>query len=419
MRKLKMGTFAQNVSKIFGVKTFVLILGLFSSIVSARVLGPEGKGIYAVAAAFTGIGVQFGNLGMHASNTYFLAKDKKILPAIVGNSILITLLVTLVTGGVFVVLLLFPNLVTIHGLILILAMACIPLQLYNMFQENYFVALEKIRQFSVLEMLNGAVYPILLLVVAMVNAKTLSPEIAIVLSGVGTGVVLVVGWYYLKKEMSEKVHIDRCLLQKTVPFGFKSYISCLLTYLVLRVDVLMLDAFLNKSETGLYSLAVNLADIVNMIAVSVSMLLFPKLSGMNEKGEKQKFISKTLKYMALIMLVLVVGATIFSEIGVLLVYGEEYRPSIPVFRILMPGIFFWALSSLLFNYFSSENRIEINILTAFIGLIVNFILNGLLIPSYGICGAAVASTVAYIIIFVLLFIILKKGERHGKTNQKE
>lgn len=415
MQKFKLGTFAQNVSKIFGVKTLVLILGLFSSIVSARVLGPEGKGIYAVATALTGIGVQFGNLGMHSSNTYFLAKDKKILPAIVGNSMLITLLVTIVTGGVLIVMFLFPDLVTVHGFVLVLAMSFIPLQLYNMFQENYFVALDKIKQYSILEMLNGAVYPILLLIVAFANVETLSPEIAIVLSIFSTGVVLITGWRYLKKEMHEKVCVDRNLLRKTVPFGFKSYVSCLLTYLVLRVDVLMLDSFLNKSETGLYSLAVNLADIVNMIAVSVSMLLFPKLSGMSEKEEKRKFIGKTLKYMAIIMFVLVVGATIFSEMGVLLVYGEEYRPSIPVFRILMPGIFFWALSSLLFNYYSSENRIGVNIVAAFIGLVVNFVLNGFLIPRNGICGAAIASTIAYVIIFIILIICLKKGVDNEKS----
>ncbi|MBQ7955066.1 MAG: flippase [Lachnospiraceae bacterium] len=415
MQKFKLGTFAQNVSKIFGVKTLVLILGLFSSIVSARVLGPEGKGIYAVATALTGIGVQFGNLGMHSSNTYFLAKDKKILPAIVGNSMLITLLVTIVTGGVLIVMFLFPDLVTVHGFVLVLAMSFIPLQLYNMFQENYFVALDKIKQYSILEMLNGAVYPILLLVVAFANVETLSPEIAIVLSIFSTGVVLITGWRYLKKEMHEKVCVDRNLLRKTVPFGFKSYVSCLLTYLVLRVDVLMLDSFLNKSETGLYSLAVNLADIVNMIAVSVSMLLFPKLSGMSEKEEKRKFIGKTLKYMAIIMFVLVVGATIFSEMGVLLVYGEAYRPSIPVFKILMPGIFFWALSSLLFNYYSSENRIGVNIVAAFIGLVVNFVLNGFLIPRNGICGAAIASTIAYVIIFIILIICLKKGVDNEKS----
>ena len=201
-----------------------------------------------------------------------------------------------------------------------------------------------------------------------------------------------------------------------LPFGFKSYLSCLITYLVLRVDVLMLDTFLNKEETGLYSLAVNLADIVNMLSVAVAMLLFPKLSGMSEEEERRKFIWNTLKYMSGMMFVLIIGATILSEIGVLWVYGEAYHGSVPVFRILMPGIFFWALSSMLFNYFSSENRIGVNISSSLLGLVVNLILNWILIPEKGIQGAALASTVAYILIFLLLmyYLIMAEKEYHEK-----
>ncbi len=418
LQNFKNSSFAKNVSRVFGIKTIVLVLGMLSSIVSARVLGPEGKGVFAVATALTGMGVQFGNLGMHSSNTYFLAKNKKILPCIVGNSVAVTLLVTLFAGGVFVMLWFFPNLVTIHGTILILSFVYIPVQLYNMYQENYFIALDEIKKYSVLEMLNGSLYPVLLIFIAFLGGWNLSPEVAVVLSILATCFVIVVGVVFLKKEIGGKICIDKKLFQESLPFGFKSYVSCLLTYLVLRADILMLDAFLDKSQTGLYSLAVNLADIVNMIAVSVSMLLFPKLSGMSEEREKRSFIWKTLKYMSLIMLVLIIGAAIFSEWAVLLVYGEDYRESVPAFRILMPGIFFWSLSSLLFNFFSSENRIGINISSSLVGLCVNLIFNWVLIPWYGIQGAAMASTVAYVIIFILLIYYLKKtGEGYEESKK--
>lgn len=239
----------------------------------------------------------------------------------------------------------------------------------------------------------------------------LTSEAAVFLSALGTGMVVLTGSFFLKSDLQTKICQDKRVLLEMLPFGFKSYLSCLITYLVLRVDVLMLDTFLNKAETGLYSLAVNLADIVNMLAVAVAMLLFPKLSGMSEEEARRKFIWNTLKYMSGIMLILIIGATIFSEIGVLWVYGKAYHGSVPVFRILMPGIFFWALSSLLFNYFSSENRIGVNIGSSLLGLGVNLILNWILIPKEGIQGAALASTVAYILIFLVLIYYLIKVEK--------
>lgn len=289
-----------------------------------------------------------------------------------------------------------------------LTFAYIPIQLYNMYQQNYFIALDKIKKYSILEMMSGIAYPILLIATAFFQNWFISVNLALVLSILASVLVLGVGVFMLKGELKGKIQIDITLFRNMLPFGLKSYLSCLLSYLVLRADIFMIDFFLNNTENGLYSLAVNLADIVNMIAVSVSMLLFPKLSGMKEEGSKRKFINKTLKYMAIIMLLLVVCATIFSEFAIVLLYGKEYERSIPVFRILMPGIFFWALSSLLFNFFASENMIDINVRASWVGLLVNILANLFFINRLGISGVALASTTSYIVIFMILFHKLRK-----------
>lgn len=406
--RLKTNTFVMNVTKVFGIKSIVLILSMVSSIVSARLLEPEGKGVFTVATAIVGLTVQLGNLGIHSANTYYLSKDQSILPRVVGNSAAVVVMVSVISSGVFFLFNVFPNLSSIHGWTLMLTFAYIPIQLYNMYQQNYFIALDKIKKYSILEMMSGIAYPILLIATAFFQNWFISVNLALVLSILASVLVLGVGVFMLKGELKGKIQIDITLFRNMLPFGLKSYLSCLLSYLVLRADIFMIDFFLNNTENGLYSLAVNLADIVNMIAVSVSMLLFPKLSGMKEEGSKRKFINKTLKYMAIIMLLLVVCATIFSEFAIVLLYGKEYERSIPVFCILMPGIFFWALSSLLFNFFASENMIDINVRASWVGLLVNILANLLFINRLGISGVALASTTSYIVIFMILFHKLRK-----------
>lgn len=407
-KRLKTNTFVMNVTKVFGIKSIVLVLGMVSSIVSARLLGPEGKGIFTVAVAIAGLIVQFGNLGIHSANTYYLSKDQSILPRVVGNSVAVVVMVSVISSGVFLLLKFFPNLSTLHGFTLMLVFAYIPIQLYNMYQQNYFIALDKIKKYSIIEMLSGIAYPILLIVTAFFRNWSISANLALVLSILASVLVLGVGAFMLKGELKGKIRIDKTLFRNMLPFGLKSYISCLLSYLVLRADIFMIDFFLSNTENGLYSLAVNLADIVNIIAVSVSMLLFPKLSGMKEEGSKRKFINKTLKYMAIIMLLLVVCATIFSEFAIIWLYGKDYERSIPVFRTLIPGIFFWALSSLLFNFFASENMIGINVKASLAGLFVNIAANIILINKMGIVGVALASTASYIVIFIILYYMLRK-----------
>lgn len=409
--KMKKNTFVNNVAKVFSVKSVVLILSMISSIVAARLLGPEGKGIVTVAVSIANLAVQFGNLGIHSANTYYLAKDKSILPKVVGNSTAIVVFVGAVSFVLLYVLNDFLGFLSIEGTTLKLVLLYIPIQLYNMYLQNYFIALEKVKKYSIMEMMLGILYPILLVVTAFLNGWSLTPNLAIFSSVLTSLITLITGLFFLKEELHGRIQVDKELLFHMLPFGIKSYLSCLLSYLVLRVDIFMIDYYLDTVENGLYSLAVNLADIVNMIAISVSMLLFPKLSGIQDEEQRKRFINKTLKYMSMIMLSLVVCATVCSEWAVLQLYGEEYVRSIPTFRILMPGIFFWALSSLLFNYFSSENRIDLNIRISLIGLVVNVLTNFILIKKAGIYGVATASTISYITIFVLLFYELKKKKK--------
>src|SRR3972149_6606561 len=91
---------------------------LVTSVLVARILGPEGRGLYAVAMAVGAIGVQFGNLGLHASNTYYVARERSLLPALIGN----TLLVSFVVGGsgsvlAWIVFSLRPELAPVPGLL--------------------------------------------------------------------------------------------------------------------------------------------------------------------------------------------------------------------------------------------------------------------------------------------------------------
>src|SRR2546425_4234420 len=66
----------RNVLETYGTRVLVVAVTFATAVVIARELGPTGRGLYVVAATLGAIGAQFVNFGLHASNTYFVAKDR-------------------------------------------------------------------------------------------------------------------------------------------------------------------------------------------------------------------------------------------------------------------------------------------------------------------------------------------------------
>src|SRR6266550_9140590 len=89
IRQLAASDFVRKVAETYATQIVLIGLGLLTSVTVARSLGPQGRGFYAVAMAMGLTGVQLGNLGLHASNTYYVAQNRSLLPTLVGDSFLI------------------------------------------------------------------------------------------------------------------------------------------------------------------------------------------------------------------------------------------------------------------------------------------------------------------------------------------
>ncbi|MEM2001615.1 MAG: oligosaccharide flippase family protein, partial [Candidatus Methanomethylicaceae archaeon] len=113
----------------FLTATLNLVLGISVSVIIARVLGPEGKGIYTVATLFSYLIVTFGSLGLPSSATFYVAKQSYVRQEILGSTVLTGLLtgaLGMITGLILVILMgqhIFPG---ISQKYLVLALLIIP-----------------------------------------------------------------------------------------------------------------------------------------------------------------------------------------------------------------------------------------------------------------------------------------------------
>src|SRR5437870_4922581 len=90
-----------DATMVMGGRVVGIIAGIASSILTARYLAPEGRGEYFIAIVTAQLAAQFGNLGLSSGNTYFVARDRRLFPGLLANSLWISFLFVPVMTAVF------------------------------------------------------------------------------------------------------------------------------------------------------------------------------------------------------------------------------------------------------------------------------------------------------------------------------
>ena len=383
--------FAKKVLGVIGTKGFIYIWSSISSVFFARILGPQNKGVLAIVISIYSVGIQFANLGIHSASIYYISKDKKNINYALGNAMLLVFLSVLGSAvGLFFCIHL--KLFNLSNTLLIISFLMIPIGLFNLMQKNIMVAADYIKQFNVTEIIdNMLVFFMALIASAFIKITVINVAM---LSLVAAAVVTVYSIFVISKLRCRPVISIKSFKEYFV-FGIQAYLSCLTTWLVLKADIFMLDYYMDDYSVGIYSLAVSIGEIVFMISNSVSLILFPHLGTLAGTEQKKNFIAETYKVMVPLLLAIVTAIFIVAKKFIVLLYGEEYYDSATLLRLLLPGIFFWALSQFFYSFFSAENNLKMTIVVPSIGFIINFLLNYFLIPAMGTHGAAIASSIAY------------------------
>jgi len=92
-----------------------------------------------------------------------------------------------------------------------------------------------------------------------------------------------------------------------------------------------------------------------------------------------------------------IGVALFGKQFFTGVFGESFNKMQLPMLILIPGIFSLSLLALLSAYFAGKGKIKVNLYAAIIGLIVMITGDFIFVPRYGILGAAIVSTVSYMV----------------------
>lgn len=385
--------FVRQLVHTLGTRVLLLPLGVVVSALLARALGPGGRGELAAAAAFAATCMQLANLGLHTSNTYYVARDRALLPVLTANTLVVSLgLGGLLAAGAAALGALSPRLLPVQGPLLVLALVWVPLGLAYMLLQNLLIGIEQVRTRNRIELLQGLAG--LLLLGALIGLGRVTAASAYAASLLA--LVLAVAWTLarLHAQLAGPARADAALLREHLGYGLRAYFTSLCAYLMMRVDLLMVKYMRGAEEAGYYSVAVGMADLVYMIPATLGLLLFPRLSALGDPRLQLRRAEQATLAMAALLVPLAAIAAIAAPAVIRLLFGAAFLPAAPAFALLMPGIVAYG------SAFAISFLMSVGLPRAVLviwGLLVasNVALNWVLIGRLGFVGAALSSSITY------------------------
>jgi O-antigen/teichoic acid export membrane protein len=189
--------------------------------------------------------------------------------------------------------------------------------------------------------------------------------------------------------------VDKELLGSVLAFGLKLQLGFVVWFLLLRLDVFLVGAYLGAREVGIYSLAVLFAELVWLVTNPLVQAALPFQAEVSIR-ESAPLAFKVVRF-NIALAVLFAGA--FAAVSWFVIprlYGSEFGESYETLVLLLPGVVAMAAARPLSLLLTRQERPLVYSAVACAGLVANVALNVLLLPSLGVVGASVASSVAYV-----------------------
>lgn len=402
-RRMISSVFVQNVASTFAVQVLSLAINIASAAIIARKLGPEGKGAVALALLVTGMLGLFLSGGIGVANVYFVGSRRAGVPALVSNSLGFAILTTLLGSGIVGVLIItgwLERLVPgVSISILMLAMVGFPLNLITGYFNSILQGLQRIITLNILSIVQGTlmlVFTLLLVIVFQLGVT--GALLAYLVSG--TMNVALLGVMLRREGGVFKPQWDRPFMRSTLSFALRGHIGNVLQFFNYRLDVFLINYFLNPAEVGIYTVSARLAEMLWNLPNAVSFVIFPKAAA--TRAETMNVFTPRVFRITLGFTTLgALGLMVLGRPLILLVYSSMFAGAYVPMLALLPGVVLLGGAKVLTNEIAGRGYPHYNSVMSGLALILTIVFDLLLIPRHGVLGASLASSISYIAIFFI------------------
>jgi O-antigen/teichoic acid export membrane protein len=417
-------TFAGRVAGVLGTRLVQLVSTLVVSFLLARILGPDGRGVYAVVVLVPTTLFAFSQLGLGSALTFHAGGDGSVRDLERHGVILGGAISCLVAGATLLALpALEPNVLrTAPDDLLRIALVALPLRVVATFAGNILYGRHRFRAYNLILAIQSVLGVVLVIVLVGWLGLGVPGAVAAYLLFVAFGTVAVLAELDRHRRSSERRTAagasgdagreapGRVSVRDLAGFGLRLYPSTVATFLGYRADVFLLGWLLGSaSEIGIYAVAVSLAELVFNVPDSVGTVLFPRIASVT-RDEADRLAPAMSRMTTLVTagagLALVPVAWV--ALAILL---PAFVPGIVPLIVILPGIVSLSIAKVLTSYLAGIERLGAVTWAAVAALVANVIANLVLIPRWGINGAAAASLFSYTLYACLMVVAASRASR--------
>ncbi len=173
-----------------------------------------------------------------------------------------------------------------------------------------------------------------------------------------------------------------------------------------RVDLFLVEHFLGLTPTGVYSIAIMVAELLWLLSSAVTQASYARI-GNPDRTVAARFVVRIVHANFVVLLIISPFLYLGARFILPWLLGPGYADAPLLLALLLPGVMSYGAASPLSAYFTNHaGRPQVPAIVAGLSLIINVLLCVVLIPRYGVMGGAIATTVSYllsVLVMLLLF----------------
>lgn len=403
---------------VFLFLLFSRVISYFYRIIIAREFGPDVYGSYSLSISIFLFIVTLSLFGFNEGILRFIPLyrgTKKIenIQYILRGTLLFLIISSILFGAILFFSAEFISITIFHNSTLILFLKILSLAFPFFMLASVFLGFirgfEKAKEHSFIsEFLQNVTKLIFLILLIYLGFKTN----AIILSHfAGILVVFLIAFFYCRIKLPEifkkskinnssKKTINKQFLFYSLPLIFSGILYALFG----EVASILIGIFQNSAEVGFYNVALPLAALMTFLPSLFLQLFFPMITReFSEKNFKLVYnLSKQVqKWIFIINLPIFLLMFVFSGAFINILFGPEYLVAEQTLKILLIGFFFYSMTQVSENLLLVIGKSKLLFTNLAIVLFFNVLLHCLLIPVYGIAGAAISVMISYVLLYLI------------------
>ena len=399
----------KNTSWLLGERILRMGVGLFIGIWIARYLGPEQFGLLSYAQSFVFLFTAIATLGLDGIVVRELVKDESKRDVLLGTAFALKLIGAIIILPVLYLAIQFTNNDDYTNLLVFIIASATIFQSFNVIDFYY--------QSKVLSKYVALANTVVLALSSVIKIALLlyeAPLLAFAFMTVFDGLVLAVGlvYFYIKTSQLKLTSwaFSKGMAKRLLNDSWPLILSGLVVSVYMKIDQVMIKEMLNAEAVGQYAAAVRLSEAWYFIPIAISNSLFPLVINAKKISENVYYSRLQQLYTLMVWLSIAIALpmTFLSDWLVMFLYGIKYSQASNVLMIhVWAGVFIF-LAVISGKWLLAENFTQKNLYRSLLGMVANVALNFLMIPLYGIEGAAAATLISQMIVGVLYDLLDKQ-----------